>query len=312
MKKISVIVPVYGVEKYLNRCVESIVNQTYKNLEIILVDDGSPDKCPQLCDEWANRDDRIKVIHKLNGGVSSARNEGIRIATGEFLTFIDSDDYVMPEFSDVIKFLKNNDILCVPYYELRNGKISRIERIGLRNKYVENIDKKRRLLINYNMVCNKIYRYNWLKNNCLKFDTKLKIAEDLKFFISNCVNKCKMDYIGIPYYVYNRNNESVMANVSFNKICNTLDVSKYIIDLTREMSDKAKVTFFKKIICENLLSVFIRSNSYEENQNQYLQNELIKLKKYFKYGSNFKKKVVVFLIRICGIKFSVRILKRFL
>ena len=91
---ISVIIPVYKVEKYLNKCVDSVLNQTYKNLEIILVDDGSPDKCPEICDEYAKKDDRIKIIHKQNGGLSDARNVGIEKSTGEYITFIDSDDYV--------------------------------------------------------------------------------------------------------------------------------------------------------------------------------------------------------------------------
>ena len=91
---ISVIVPVYNAEKYLDKCVESIVNQTYKDLEIILVDDGSPDNCPAMCDEWAKKDGRIKVIHKSNGGVSSARNVGLDSFSGEYVTFIDSDDYI--------------------------------------------------------------------------------------------------------------------------------------------------------------------------------------------------------------------------
>ncbi len=92
--KISVIVPVYKVEKYLYQCVESIICQTYKNLEIILVDDGSPDNCPEMCDEWASKDSRIKVIHKQNGGLSDARNAGIDVATGRYLFFIDSDDII--------------------------------------------------------------------------------------------------------------------------------------------------------------------------------------------------------------------------
>ena len=94
MKKISVIVPVYNVEKYLDRCVESIVNQTYKNLEIILVDDGSSDNCPQLCDEWTQRDERIKAVHKQNGGLADARNAGLEIAAGDYVGFIDADDYI--------------------------------------------------------------------------------------------------------------------------------------------------------------------------------------------------------------------------
>ncbi|MBQ7923523.1 MAG: glycosyltransferase family 2 protein [Clostridia bacterium] len=93
---ISVIVPVYKVEPYLRRCVDSIIKQTYTNLEIILVDDGSPDMCGMICDEIAEKDDRIKVIHKKNGGLSDARNAGIEIATGEWLSFIDSDDWIEP------------------------------------------------------------------------------------------------------------------------------------------------------------------------------------------------------------------------
>lgn len=93
MKKVSVIVPVYKVERYLTQCVESIQKQTYQNIEIILVDDGSPDRCPQMCDEFAKKDSRIKVIHKANGGLSDARNYGIEAATGDYLIFIDSDDY---------------------------------------------------------------------------------------------------------------------------------------------------------------------------------------------------------------------------
>lgn len=99
MKKplISVIIPVYNVEKYLNRCVESIVGQTYRNLEIILVDDGSPDRCPAMCDAWAEKDNRIKVVHKKNGGLSDARNAGLEMAGGELIGFVDSDDWIAPD-----------------------------------------------------------------------------------------------------------------------------------------------------------------------------------------------------------------------
>lgn len=91
---ISIIVPVYKVERYLDKCVESILNQTYKNIEVILVDDGSPDNCPQMCDEWAQKDARIKVVHKKNGGLSAARNTGMSIAKGDYIGFVDSDDYI--------------------------------------------------------------------------------------------------------------------------------------------------------------------------------------------------------------------------
>lgn len=94
---VSVIIPVYGVEKYLNRCVESVINQTYKDLEIILVDDGSPDNSPRMCDEWAARDARIQVVHRENGGLSRARNTGLSIASGEYIAFVDSDDWIAPD-----------------------------------------------------------------------------------------------------------------------------------------------------------------------------------------------------------------------
>lgn len=104
-KLISVVLPIYNVEKYLEKCMESVLNQTYKNLEIILVDDGSKDNCPKICDDYAKKDARVKVVHKENGGLSDARNAGIRVANGEYITFIDSDDYVD---KDYVEFLYNN------------------------------------------------------------------------------------------------------------------------------------------------------------------------------------------------------------
>lgn len=102
---ISIVVPIYKVEKYLDKCVDSIVSQTYDNLEIILVEDGSPDNCPKMCDEWAKKDKRIRVIHKENGGLSDARNKGIEVAKGEYITFVDSDDYIE---NDYVEFLYEN------------------------------------------------------------------------------------------------------------------------------------------------------------------------------------------------------------
>ena len=94
MPKISIIVPIYNVEKYLDRCVRSLCNQTLQDIEIILVDDQSPDDCPRMCDEYAKQDSRIIVIHKKNGGLGYARNSGMKVATGEYVAFVDSDDYV--------------------------------------------------------------------------------------------------------------------------------------------------------------------------------------------------------------------------
>lgn len=102
--KISVVVPIYKVQDYLERCIKSIINQTYDNLEIILVDDGSPDECPKICDEYALKDERIKVIHKENGGLSDARNFGTAAATGKYISFIDSDDWISKDFFSLLYY----------------------------------------------------------------------------------------------------------------------------------------------------------------------------------------------------------------
>ncbi len=128
---IAVIIPVYKVEKYLKKCVDSIIAQDYTNLEIILVDDGSPDHCPQLCDEMAQKDSRIKVIHKENGGLSDARNVGIEVCTSDYVVFVDSDDYVENTYISSLINLKNKfnaDIACTPrIYEFENGKSKKID-----------------------------------------------------------------------------------------------------------------------------------------------------------------------------------------
>ncbi len=127
---ISVIVPVYKVESYLDACVQSILDQSYRNLEIILVDDGSPDRCPQMCDAWAARDARIRIIHKSNGGLSSARNAGLAICTGDYIAFVDSDDWILPEmFQRMLETIERenadicacNIVSCYPDREVRWG-----------------------------------------------------------------------------------------------------------------------------------------------------------------------------------------------
>ena len=124
---ISVVVPIYNVEKYLTKCIDSIINQTYKNLEIILVDDGSPDNCGKICDEYKKKDNRIKVIHKKNGGLSDARNEGIKIATGKYIGFIDSDDFVSKDMYkklyDSIKKYDAEISVCSRNILYENGKV---------------------------------------------------------------------------------------------------------------------------------------------------------------------------------------------
>lgn len=127
---ISVIVPVYKVENYIDKCIQSILAQTYTNFELILVDDGSPDNCPKICDNYALKDERIRVLHKTNGGLSDARNEGTKIANGEFVTYIDSDDYVSKKYLETLVYLLNKydaDIAVTGinvFYEGDDSKLS--------------------------------------------------------------------------------------------------------------------------------------------------------------------------------------------
>lgn len=164
MEKISVIVPIYNVEKYLDRCIQSIINQTYRNLEIILVDDGSTDNCSNICDKYAKRDDRIKVIHKKNGGLADARNKGLEIITGEYVGFIDSDDYIDKDMYEYLYSLiqKNNaDIsICGKYIVYEDGR-----KIGTNKESdLAILDSKQALIqLNsfsfFNMsVCDKLYK----------------------------------------------------------------------------------------------------------------------------------------------------------
>lgn len=135
---VSVVLPIYNVEIYLERCIESIVNQTYENLEIILVDDGSPDHCPQICDEWARKDPRIRVVHKVNAGLGMARNTGIEHATGKYICFFDSDDYVKTDIIEKTVGLAekvNADIVTFGYSNVDNNGL-------IKNEYVPSTVKE--------------------------------------------------------------------------------------------------------------------------------------------------------------------------
>lgn len=133
---ISVIIPIYNVENYLAKCVNSVIDQNYKNLEIILVNDGSPDNCGSICDEYAQKDNRIVVIHKKNGGLSDARNAGLEISTGDFITFVDSDDYVSKDFiSTLVNLIQDfeADIAISPFIHFKDDE-KKVKRILSINK----------------------------------------------------------------------------------------------------------------------------------------------------------------------------------
>ena len=211
-KLISVIIPVYNTEKYLNRCVKSVSDQTYKNLEIILVDDGSSDNSPIICDEWAKKDKRIKVVHKQNGGVSSARNEGLKISTGDYIQFVDSDDYLEENFCKNIMdaYLPDVDLVVTGYTIINDAgekKTTKVEE----NKEIEILqnssDFMKYLYNGYNdMPVNKIYKRELIIKNFLK---GMPLGEDRIFnldYLSNVKNKIIL--VSEAGYVYEFNQGS--------------------------------------------------------------------------------------------------------
>lgn len=186
---VSVIVPIYNVEKYLKRCIDSILNQTYKNLEIILVDDGSPDKCPQICDEYAKEDDRIIVIHNKNGGVSSARNAGLDIARGKYIGFVDPDDYINYDmYSAMVNEMDNfacDAVICgFCQVSEKENKIIRKESLQSKVLSVEECFKE---LFSFSgldikpVVWNKLFKRDIISD--LRFCEYIEISEDLLFCV---------------------------------------------------------------------------------------------------------------------------------
>ncbi len=207
MDLISVIVPVYNVEKYIDKCVESIVNQTYKNLEIILVDDGSPDRCPQMCDDWVKKDARIQVIHKENGGLSSARNAGMRIMQGDYVCFVDGDDYIELNMIDILlRSIKKEDFdVCV-------CNVNHVDKNYCLINYTKNQrrvlcdDEIMKAFLNTNVfdsssACDKLYKVSVIKENNLWFDETNKWGEDFPF--NYLYFKCITKMISIEERLYN-------------------------------------------------------------------------------------------------------------
>jgi len=214
MDLISVIVPIYNVEKYLKKSIESIINQTYKNIDILLVDDGSKDKYGEICDTYMEKDSRIKVIHQENMGQSIARNKGIEKSTGEYIIFVDSDDYIYEEYIDILyNLLKENnaDISACGYEYFYEDKVS--------EKFV-NTDKKKlqnreELLISMNTVLGEMYVVVWGKLykkelfNGIEFPN-MKISEDY-VVLYKLYSKIKKAVIteNKMYYYFRNNSESL-------------------------------------------------------------------------------------------------------
>lgn len=220
MDLISVVIPVYNVENCLDKCVESIVNQTYRNLEIILVDDGSSDKCPSMCDEWAKKDSRIKVIHKENGGVSSARNAGLKLVGGKYVSFVDSDDYLEYSAYEIMynAVIKDDFDICVCNFKcLDDNNLISYRHCGDNVFYGEQILKTFFEGDYYNQysVCNKMYKSCIIKANNIMFEVMNKYGEDFQFNYKFFKHVEKLISVKDCLYIYLRGRKgAVTTNIT--------------------------------------------------------------------------------------------------
>lgn len=285
MNLISVIVPVYNVEPYLRQCIDSILNQTYTDFELILVDDGSTDRCPEICDKYKEKDDRVRVLHKTNGGLSDARNHGIDISRGEYITFIDSDDIVSKYYLEIlfnalntnhaalsscqhIIFERDDDIVQEPNQEnnhitILSGKDACIEQYM--NRYHNSV---------YVMAWGKLYKKDLFEN--IRFPTG-KICEDeatvpIVLYKADCVSVCSE-----KLYFYRKRIGSIMHS-QFNKkrfdACDNTIIAINYFSSVRDKELEKIASDHLTVINANLVIDAFKDNKLEEIPIQYKMNEL--------------------------------------
>ena len=245
MSKFSVIVPIYKVEKYVRKCIESILNQTFSDFELILVDDGSPDNCPAICDEYAMADKRIKVIHKKNGGLVSARNSGVIRATGEYICYVDGDDWIKKDLLETVyeKGIKDKNPDMIIFGAIRQFENHQIEipsgaAEGVYNKERLNAEVYPYMMYDnrkpfcsglvFPVAWNKIYRNNLLKEHYCQ-EEQIKMGED-NAFIFECLyfSECVV-FLNDYLYIYNQlNSNSFIHSYDPNRFENNQLLMGYI------------------------------------------------------------------------------------
>ena len=215
---VSVIIPVYNIQKYIGKCIESVMNQTYKDLEVILVDDGSTDLSGKICDEYAKKDNRLTVIHTSNQGVSAARNTAIDVMKGQYVIFVDGDDWLAPDMIECLWKGMQETVAQISvcdtyqtdgeYYEIRQF----YKYAGDKQEFLEN--EKYDLVRFTATLWNKLISRDVIKN--CRFNTKVRYAEDLEFLVSILENVKKIKIINKPlyYYRYNRQGNVVSSTIN--------------------------------------------------------------------------------------------------
>lgn len=306
---VSIIVPVYKVETELGRCIQSILCQTYKNLEIILVDDGSPDNCPELCDRYAKIDSRIRVIHKKNGGLSDARNAGLDIAKGKFLSFIDSDDWVSENFIECLvrNIVETDSDIAICGYAMvhENG---RQRHYGTKESR-EILEHEQAISALFGqlkfgcMICTKIYRAELFEG--IRFP-KGKIYEDIAVSLPLFDRSKRCVIINDKLYNYFQRKGSIVNSKFDERKLDMLEYVQNMIDYSYRHGHKYDIeaeAFYLKALMANYLQVYNDNNL--ENKKKwgvYLKNEIKKHKKFI-WNNEYIEKVRQYVLYaiLCGV-----------
>jgi len=244
---ISVIVPVYNVEEFLPRCIESIICQTHENLEIILVDDGSPDKSGDICDDYAKRDNRIHVIHQKNAGVCTARNAGLDVAQGEWVSFIDSDDWIEPDMYERLleAAAQNNKMVArCNFIQYRSEYMQRefirktISSKLTQEEAIANCLKPRSQ--NFIGVCGGVFHHSLfgsVNNPCIRFDSSIYLGEDTLIAVQALLKTDGIAYVPMPMYYYYYRDASAVRTIN-EKSMTVLIACKQIVESVKTVSSK--------------------------------------------------------------------------
>lgn len=289
---ISVIIPVYNVEGYLEECLESILNQTYKKLEIILVDDGSTDNSGRICDKYKKLDERVIVIHKINGGLSSARNCGLQIAKGEFIAFVDSDDYIdLHTYEETLGcMLKYNcDIvefrICGRDID-SNEKVIEMDKDEVMYKHISSDFEYPNVA-----VWNKLYKENVIRN--LRFPEG-KIHEDYMFQCVALKNCKKYIFLNQSFYYY-RIRENSITHTNFSvKDFDKLNIYKERTNYLRNFDDENLVSLSISEEFVILFSLYWKAYISKMDESKILKEELISRKKEYKQAPINRKRNVIY------------------
>lgn len=281
--KITIIVPVYKVEKYLAKCVDSLIDQTYENIEILLVDDGSPDKCPEICDEYAQKDLRIKVIHKENGGLSDARNEGILHAQGEYILFVDSDDYIdMNSCEKFVQIIKDNepDIVVGNAYRVDGERIYPMKHtLNTNGKIIsgdEYLKEELRAQTMHMAAWLNLYKKSFLEKNDLKFKKNL-LHEDEEFTPRTFL-KAK-SVVGTNIFFYNYLIRENSITTSKNKLKNAEHLMQTCKELEKQfqyIQDIELKRLLNNHLVNKFLSTFQLAKLYKKEHQNLVDKDFLK------------------------------------